>query len=50
MAYDKATASIEFHRLIDLANGEPEQSRVLQNRWRHNGSQIGDFVTDAVVD
>lgn len=49
MTYDEATASIEFHLLIDSADGEPEQNRVPQNGWGRVASRIVAYVTDAGV-
>lgn len=50
MTYDEVTASIEFHRLIFLANVEPGQNRVPQNSWGRIASRIGAYVTDAGAD
>ena len=49
MTYDEATASIEFHRLIFLANIKPGQNRLPQNSWGRIASRIGAYVTDAGV-
>lgn len=50
MTYDEATASIEFHRLILLADVEPGQNRMPRNSWGRIASRIGAYVTDAGVD